>query len=144
MKKLVAYCIVLLFAGIHTGQAQSVTGRWKTFDDETGAAKSIVEIYEKNDKIYGKVVEILEKGKEDKTCEKCKGSKKDKPIKGLVIIEGLSKNDDTWEGGTILDPKNGKEYKCHINLENKDKLKVRGYIGFSLLGRTQYWTRVEK
>lgn len=76
MKKLVAYCIVLLFAGIQTGQAQSVTGRWKTFDDETGAAKSIVEIYEKNDKIYGKVVEILEKGKEDKTCEKCKGSKK--------------------------------------------------------------------
>ena len=63
MKKLVAYCIVLLFAGIQTGQAQSVTGRWKTFDDETGAAKSIVEIYEKNDKIYGKVVEILEKGK---------------------------------------------------------------------------------
>lgn len=142
MKKLAAYCIFLLFAGIQTGQAQSVTGKWKTFDDETGDAKSIVEIYEKNGKIYGKIIEILEKGKEDKTCDKCKGSKKDKPVKGMVIIEGLSKDGDSWEDGTILDPRNGKEYKCRINLENSDKLKVRGYLGVSLLGRTQYWTRI--
>ena len=142
MKKLAAYCIFLLFAGIQTGQAQSVTGKWKTFDDETGDAKSIVEIYEKNGKIYGKIIEILEKGKEDKTCDKCKGSKKDKPVKGMVIIEGLSKDGDNWEDGTILDPRNGKEYKCRINLENSDKLKVRGYLGVSLLGRTQYWTRI--
>ncbi|TPD70532.1 DUF2147 domain-containing protein [Flavobacterium microcysteis] len=142
MKKLAAYCIFLLFAGIQTGQAQSVTGKWKTFDDETGDAKSIVEIYEKNGKIYGKIIEILEKGKEDKTCDKCKGSKKDKPVKGMVIIEGLSKDGDTWEDGTILDPRNGNEYKCRINLENSDKLKVRGYLGISLLGRTQYWTRI--
>ena len=133
MKKLAAYCIFLLFAGIQTGQAQSVTGKWKPFD---------VEIYEKNGKIYGKIIEILEKGKEDKTCDKCKGSKKDKPVKGMVIIEGLSKDGDNWEDGTILDPRNGKEYKCRINLENSDKLKVRGYLGVSLLGRTQYWTRI--
>lgn len=142
MKKLAVYCIFLLFTGIQTGQAQSVTGKWKTFDDETGDAKSIVEIYEKNGKIYGKIIEILEKGKEDKTCDKCKGSKKDKPVKGMVIIEGLSKDGDNWEDGTILDPRNGKEYKCRINLENSDKLKVRGYLGVSLLGRTQYWTRI--
>jgi uncharacterized protein (DUF2147 family) len=142
MKKLAAYCIFLLFAGIQTGQAQSITGKWKTFDDETGDAKSIVEIYEKNGKIYGKIIEILEKGKEDKTCDKCKGSKKDKPVKGMVIIEGLSKDGDNWEDGTILDPRNGKEYKCRISLENSDKLKVRGYLGVSLLGRTQYWTRI--
>lgn len=142
MKKLAAYCIFLLFAGIQTGQAQSITGKWKTFDDETGDAKSIVEIYEKNGKIYGKIIEILEKGKEDKTCDKCKGSKKDKPVNGMVIIEGLSKDGDTWEDGTILDPRNGNVYKCRINLENSDKLKVRGYLGISLLGRTQYWTRI--
>jgi len=144
MKKLLVYGVFLLFVGMQSGQSQTVTGKWKTFDDETGAAKSIVEIYEKNDKIYGRVLEILEKGKEDKICEKCKGGKKDKPIKGLVIIEGLTKDGDTWEDGTILDPKNGKEYKCHITLESANKLKVRGYIGISLLGRTQYWTRVDK
>lgn len=143
MRMLTTYCILLLMAGIQTAQSQTVLGKWKTIDDETGSAKSIVEIYEQNNKVYGRVLQILEKGKENKTCENCKGDKKDKPIKGLVIIEGLSKDGDTWEDGTILDPKNGKEYKCHISLENTNKLKVRGYIGFSLLGRTQYWTRVE-
>lgn len=144
MKKLLIYSVFAFLAGMQISQSQTVLGKWKTFDDETGSAKSIVEIYEQNGKVYGKVSEILEKDKENKTCEKCKGSKKNKPIKGLVIIEGLSKEDDTWEGGTILDPKNGKEYKCYITLENTNKLKVRGYIGLSLLGRTQYWTRVEK
>lgn len=143
MKKRTAYCILLLLAGIQTTQSQTVLGKWKTIDDETGSAKSIVEIYEQNNKVYGRVLQILEKGKENKTCEKCKGEKKNKPIKGLVIIEGLSKDDNSWEGGTILDPKNGKEYKCNLSLENANKLKVRGYVGFSLLGRTQYWTRVE-
>ena len=61
----------------------------------------------------------------------------------MVVINGLSKNDDEWNDGTILDPKNGKVYKCYITLVEKDKLKVRGYIGFSLIGRTQYWYRVE-
>ena len=125
-------------------QAQSVIGKWKTIDDETGAAKSIVEIYQANGKVYGKVIQILEKGKEDKVCEECKGDKKNKPIKGMVIIDGLSKNDDEWDGGKILDPKSGKEYKCVVSLENENKLKVRGYVGFSLLGRTQYWTRIKE
>lgn len=144
MKKSVIYSVLFIFAGIVSMQAQSVIGKWKTIDDETGAAKSIVEIYQNNGKVYGKVVQILEKGKEDKVCEECKGDKKNKPIKGMVIIDGLSKNDDEWDGGKILDPKSGKEYKCVISLENENKLKVRGYVGFSLLGRTQYWTRVKE
>jgi len=144
MKKSVIYSVLFVFAGIISMQAQSVIGKWKTIDDETGAAKSIVEIYQNNGKVYGKVVQVLEKGKEDKVCEECKGDKKNKPIKGMVIIDGLSKNDDEWDGGKILDPKSGKEYKCVISLENENKLKVRGYVGFSLLGRTQYWTRVKE
>lgn len=143
MKKSIIYSVFLVFAGIISAQSQSVIGKWKTIDDETGAAKSVVEIYEANGKIYGKVVQILEKGKEDKLCEECKGDKKNKPIKGLVIIDGLSKNGKEWDGGKIIDPRSGKEYKCAISLENENKLKVRGYVGFSLLGRTQYWTRVK-
>jgi len=144
MKKSVIYSILFAFAGIVSAQSQSVVGKWKTIDDETGAAKSIVEIYQSKGKVYGKVLQVLEKGKEDKVCEECKGDKKNKPIKGMVIIEGLSKNDEEWDGGKILDPKTGKEYKCTISLENENKLKVRGYVGFSLLGRTQYWTRVKE
>lgn len=145
MKKIIVYSILFLMATIQNVSSQTkVLGKWKTIDDDTGAAKSIVEIYESNGKIYGKVLQILEKGKEDKVCEECKGDKKNKPIKGMVIIDGLTKNDDEWDGGKILDPKSGKEYKCVISLENENKLKVRGYVGFSLLGRTQYWTRIKE
>lgn len=128
----------LLGISVH---AQSVLGKWMTIDDKTGAEKSIVEIYSENGKVYGKIVEIMDKTKKDRQCTECEGSDKDKPILGMVIINGLEKDGDTWEDGTILDPESGKVYKCYITLENKNKLKVRGYIGFSLLGRTQYWSR---
>ncbi len=123
--------------------AQKVTGKWKTIDDETGEARSIVEIYERDGRVFGKIVEILNDDKKDAKCEECPGADKDKPIQGLEIIKGLVKEDDEWTDGKILDPVHGKLYKCYIALENPDKLKVRGYIGFSLLGRTQYWTRVD-
>lgn len=142
MKKIIILSILFFVATMQNVSSQTVLGKWKTIDDETGSPKSVVELYENNGKIYGKVIQILEKGKEDKLCDQCKGDKKNKPIKGMVIISGLSKNDDEWDGGKILDPKSGKEYKCVIILESDNKLKVRGYVGISLLGRTQYWTRI--
>lgn len=132
----------LLFALVINVHSQSVIGKWKTIDDETKVEKSIVEIYEKSGKIYGKVIEILrEEHKKDK-CTTCSGTLKNKPVLGMVIINGLKKDGKEYNSGTILDPENGKEYKCYITLESADKLKLRGFIGFSLLGRTQYWTRV--
>ena len=68
---------------------------------------------------------------------------KDKPILGMDILSGLTKDDDEWNGGTILDPKNGKEYKCYIKLLDNNTLKLRGYIGFSLIGRTALWKRAD-
>jgi uncharacterized protein (DUF2147 family) len=123
--------------------SQTVIGKWKTIDDETGKAKSIVEIFEKSGKIYGKILEILEDENRNRKCDLCTGNDKDKPILGMTIIKGLTKDEDEYNGGKITDPKNGKQYKCYITLEGKDKLKVRGYIGISLLGRTQYWSRVK-
>jgi uncharacterized protein (DUF2147 family) len=66
---------------------------------------------------------------------------KDKPITGMIIVSGLTKDGDEWSGGTIMDPNKGKTYDCYITMESKDKLKVRGYMGVALLGRTQYWYR---
>mgnify|MGYP003575398820 FL=1 len=126
-----------------TMQSQSVIGKWKTIDDETGEAKSIVEIYEKSGKIYGKVVDILREGHKKDICVKCDGTEKNKPIMGMVIMNGLKKDGSEYNGGTILDPTSGKKYKCYIVLESPDKLKLRGYVGVSLMGRTQYWTRVK-
>ena len=142
MKKNVLLLVVLGLFITFSSNAQSIFGKWKTIDDETGKEKSIVEIYNVNGKAYAKVLQVLEKGKEDKVCDKCKGSNKNKPIKGMVIINGLSKDDDEWNGAKILDPKTGKEYKCYITLDTPNKLKVRGYIGFALIGRTQYWHKI--
>ncbi|UAB80868.1 DUF2147 domain-containing protein [Marixanthomonas sp. SCSIO 43207] len=142
MRKLFLTITLFAFAVI-PAIAQDVTGKWKTIDDETGEAKSIVEIYKENGKIYGKVVEILNPDKKDATCVDCPGSDEGKPVLGLVIIKGLEKDGDEYNDGKILDPNSGKLYKCYIELENSNKLKVRGYIGFSLLGRTQYWDRVK-
>jgi uncharacterized protein (DUF2147 family) len=143
MNKKTFSSIALFFLAILFAQSQTVIGKWKTVDDETGKAKSIVEVYEKSGKIYGKVVEILEEENKKKVCSNCSGNDKNKPILGMIIIKGLSKKGSEYTDGKILDPKNGKLYKCFITLESKDKLKVRGYIGISLLGRTQYWYRVK-
>ena len=140
MKKLIVTSVLTIFAVIGM-QAQSVIGKWKTIDDHTGEAKSIVEISEKNGKIYGKVLKILT-DKKDAKCDKCPGADKGKPIEGLTIIKGLKKDGSSYSGGTIMDPGTGKEYKCAIKLNGSDKLDVRGYIGIQALGRTQIWIRV--
>ncbi len=123
--------------------SQTVIGRWKTIDDETGKEKGVVEIYEMKGKIYGKIIEVLEPEHRDKKCVLCSGEDKNKPILGLTFIKGLKKDGEEYNGGQVLDPKNGKLYRCYITLVGKDKLKVRGYVGISLFGRTQYWYRVK-
>jgi len=143
MKKSAVFSLVVFFAIICNVQSQNVIGKWKTVDDETGKPKSVVEIYEKSGKIYGKIIEIFEADKRNRVCEECTGEDRNKPILGMVIIKGLRKEGSEYGSGQILDPKNGKLYKCTITLEGNDKLKLRGYIGVSLFGRTQYWSRVK-
>jgi uncharacterized protein (DUF2147 family) len=126
------------------GFSQSVLGKWKTIDDISGKEKGIVEIYERNGVVYARILEIFEAEHRNKKCTLCSGEDKDKPLLGLVIIRGLRKDGDEYTGGKVVDPKIGKYYRCYIKLEEKDKLKVRGYIGVPLLGRTQYWYRVKK
>jgi uncharacterized protein (DUF2147 family) len=123
--------------------AQSFIGVWKTIDDNTNEAKSHIEIYEQNGQLYGKVVKLL-KSSPTKLCEKCTGSKKDKPLMGLVIVEGLKKVKDYWGSGTIMDPENGKEYGCSIWFEEgkPDELKVRGKHWTGIY-RTQTWYKVK-
>ena len=142
MKKI--FTIGLLFIStLFYAQNNSIVGKWKTIDDVTGKAKSIIEIYEKSGKIYGKVIDILDAAHRNDLCNDCSGEDANKPILGLTVVKGLSKDGSEYNSGKILDPKNGKLYKCLIEHEGSDKLKVRGYIGFSLLGRTQYWHRVK-
>lgn len=135
--------LVLFISMALYSQNQSVIGKWKTIDDQTGKAKSIVEIYERSGKIYGKIIDILVADKKKSLCINCSGGEKNKPIIGLVIIKGLTKSGKEYHAGKILDPTSGKLYKCFLALDGNDKLKVRGYIGLSLFGRTQTWNRVK-
>ncbi|MGB6082944.1 DUF2147 domain-containing protein [Moheibacter sp.] len=142
MKKLLTACVVFLFGVL--AYAQSPVGTWKTIDDKTGKEKSHVKIYEtKSGKLQGDVVKILTPGNEEATCTECEGDRKNKKINGMTILWGLEKDGSEWSGGHILDPNSGKQYKCLIRLKDKNTLEVRGYLGVSLLGRTQTWTRVD-
>ena len=123
--------------------AQSPIGIWKTIDDETGEAKSHVEIYEQDGEYFGKVVKLL-KSDPGTLCDECTGDKKNKPVMGMVILEKLKPVKDYWGKGTIMDPENGKEYGCSVCFEGgkAGELKVRGKHWTGLY-RTQTWYRVK-
>ena len=122
-------------------QSDPIEGTWVTQDDETGKQKSEVLIYKEDGKLYGKITKLLLPEDQGKKCVNCKGANKDQPIEGMIIIKDLELEDDTWEEGTILDPQSGKVYDCYVDFEDTNTLKVRGFLGFSLLGRTQIWKR---
>ncbi len=121
---------------------QTISGKWKTIDDETGEEKSIVQIWKAKDGLfYGKIMKLFDESKKDNVCDKCDEDdpRYNKKIVGLKIIMEMKKSGtNEWTGGTILDPNNGKVYKCKISRDG-DNLLLRGFIGFSLLGRTQTW-----
>lgn len=119
----------------------SIVGVWETIDDKTGDAKSHIEIYEKNGKFFGKVIKLLPAAT-TKTCDGCAGDKSGASLYDIDIVENMVAYKDYWSYGTITDPGGGKEYSCNIE-RNGDKLEVRGYIGFSFIGRTQVWHLVK-
>jgi len=140
-----ALAVGLLAApGARAADLSSPVGEWRTIDDATHEPKAVIRIFEQGGALYG----VLEKSllsvpPPQKTCDQCSDDRKGKPILGMDIIRGLRKDGDQWDGGTILDPQQGKVYKCKMSLQPGGlKLEVRGYIGISLLGRTQTWERV--
>lgn len=137
MRKLLLTFVLSLFGVMSFAQ---IEGKWKTIDDETKQAKSIVEIYKRGDQYFGKVSQLLIKP-ENPNCVNCKDDRKNKPILGMEIIRGLKKDGNEFTGGTITDPKTGKTYKCTIT-RSGDNLNVRGYIGLSFIGRSQTWQKV--
>ncbi len=124
------------------GYTQEIFGKWKVTNDK-GKVNSIIEIYENEDEIVGKVVRIMKEEDRDRKCTDCKGDLKNKPIEGLKVIHGFKKDGDEYTGGTLIDPDSGKEYsgKIWLDEKNPDKLKVRGYVAFFY--KTKTWERAE-
>ena len=139
MKKLLVFCILLVLNSMSYGQ-EAVEGLWTTIDDEDGQPSSIVSIQIVEDKLTATIREIFDQP-QDVLCESCSGDKHNKPVVGMQIISNMTKSGSKWSGGKVLDPKNGKSYKCKIELDGNNKLKMRGYIGMPALGRTQIWER---
>lgn len=131
--------LLVLFIFTIPASANPVIGNWVTYDDDGEVMKSTVQLYIKDDKLFGKVIKIHDTSSGEDTCIKCSGDKKDQPILGLEIISDMELSKDRWRDGEILDPENGKTYDCKIWLKDDNTLMVRGYIGFFY--RTQTWLR---
>ncbi len=138
MKKIV-YLVMMTFGLNLTTQAQTqsdaIMGVWLTAPKD-----GKIEIYKESDRFFGKIVWGKEPGRKDE--KNPDASLRSHELMGTVILKNFKFNGkDKWEGGTIYDPNNGKTYSCNMKLKDKNTLEVRGYIGFSLLGRTEVWTR---
>ncbi|MDP8241965.1 MAG: DUF2147 domain-containing protein [Candidatus Celaenobacter antarcticus] len=148
MKKLLLLIMGVIFITMALyADNLSPVGWWKTIDDETGQAKSIVNIWVENGEMKGKILELFRKPDEDQnpTCAEGSRDLTGKPIKGATIMWGLTEDKNGWwDGGKILDPKKGKIYNCKIRtIEDGTKLQVRGYIKVIFrIGRSQTWERV--
>jgi uncharacterized protein (DUF2147 family) len=141
IKKL--FLLVLFSVPMIAFSQNAYVGMWKNLDDEDGKEKSHIKVYEENGELKAQVIKLLPNAKL-RVCEACKGNLKNKPIEGMFLMSGMKQQKDgTYSEGNILNPKNGKSYSCTISLEGKDKMKVRGYLGLSLIGKTQYWYRLK-
>jgi uncharacterized protein (DUF2147 family) len=135
--------LVLLSAGVASADP-GVVGRWKTVDDKTHKTESIMKVWEKDGKLFG-AIEQLVGWPDNQLCDRCSGEKKNQPMRGLVVFWGLmpEKDGKVWDKGQIMDPKDGKVYRCRIELDGSGALKVRGYVGTPTFGRTQRWFRAD-
>lgn len=136
---------LLMITAPHRASAEdlnSPVGLWKTIDDNTGKPRGLVRIFEQDGKLFGRLEKSFKPGSENERCEKCTDARKNRPIFGLLIIRDMVRAEDDYRGGDILDPENGSVYRCKLKLDDDGKkLRVRGFIGFSLIGRTQVWER---
>jgi uncharacterized protein (DUF2147 family) len=129
-------------AALRAADAQSPLGLWKTVDDKTGTPRAMVRIYLQDGKYFGRIEQSFAPGAETRVCSVCTDERKNQPIIGLLIIRNVTPRDGEYGGGDILDPDTGSVYRCKFRLDKDGTvLVVRGFIGISLLGRTQTWQR---
>ena len=132
---------LISFAAHSQNEADGITGTWFT----GGKEPTKIQIYKSDEIFYGKIVWLknpIENGKQRIDANNPDKSKRSNPIVGLIMLTGFKfDGGDEWKGGDIYDPESGKTYSSFIYLKDKNTLRVRGYIGISLFGRTETWTQ---
>lgn len=143
LKKYLVFAVTALANFCVFAAPLSPVGYWQTIDDRTHQPRALVKLYEQNGNVQGKIVRTVIDPGDPPYCQHCPGSLKNQPFSGLPFLWGMKqKSTLEWSGGQIMDPKTGTFYRCNMTLSNNgQKLKVRGYIGIPLLGRTQIWYR---
>ena len=142
MKSIISFLFAILISSAYAQSADDILGVW--YNEEKDGK---IQVYKENNKYYGKIVWVKNNTNEDGSSPKLDSKNPDpelakRPIEGTLILIDLEWDDDEWEDGEIYDPKSGKTYSCFARLESKNELYVKGYIGFSLIGRSTTWTRV--
>ncbi len=136
-------CAALFAPRVFAGTTDDgLSGRWMTFDYQTHAARGVVRIFEQDGRWFGRI-----EGHDGDVavCEACKDERRGQPMRGLLIIRGLKRvpgDDHAWDGGDVLDPTSGHVYRIKMHLDADDRLVIHGYLGLSLLGRSQTWSRL--
>lgn len=147
MRLALAFLMMFFAAMTAAADRTSPVGLWKTIDDKTQQPRSLVRIMESGGTLEGRIEQLLNRQPDDDPeglCRACKGDRKDRPVIGMKILWGLVQNGEAWEKGEILDPKNGKTYSCKVRVSpDGSKMEVRGFIGLSVIGRSQTWIREE-
>jgi len=135
---------LLLSVSALTAADPSATGLWRTVDDKTHKPRGLVRLYEHNGAIFGRIEASYDAKEAGERCEKCEGERRNQPVIGLVFLRNMKGKGPDYAGGDILDPDSGWLYRCKMTLEDGGKrLVVRGFLGFSLIGRSQTWYREE-
>jgi uncharacterized protein (DUF2147 family) len=120
----------------------SPVGLWKTIDDKTHQARGTIRVYEENGEWFGRIESTFNPAEQNELCNKCSGPRKDHPVIGMVVMRGLTRHGSEYSGGEILDPETGFVYRCRLTISSDgNRLLVRGYVGISILGRSQTWLR---
>lgn len=139
-----ALALIAMTFSIAAFSEESPVGVWRTYDDHDGLPASLIQIDEKNGLLEGHVLEILERPgkKKNPVCENCEGENKNQPIVGMKVIWDMKPDGGEFTGGKIFDPESGHTYRCKIKVA-EGKLEVRGFLGISLIGRSQIWIRAK-
>ena len=143
-------CTIVLLLTARQGQAATqppaVVGLWRVMDGSGKGPISLVALSERDGVVSGTVMRVMRSSQgEHPVCQACKGPLQNQAVVGMTVVWGLKQEGakPVWSGGSVLDPGNGQTYKCKATLRDANTLELRGFLGISLLGRTQVWQRAE-
>lgn len=141
----------LLFLSLFIGPAllaappvspDAILGVWSN-----GTGKGHIRIYKQGNEYFGKIIWLREtkdrEGQPRVDKHNPDPAKRTQPVLGMIMLRDFRFEDGEWTGGRIYNPSDGNEYKAYIKMNNKDEIAVRGYVGISLIGKTDTWTRVK-